>query len=95
MNEIPVIWCPRFDPEEYETEPYLIFELEEETFAVDSDQVILRVILLERNGEEVDRQPAYLKQFGGASLMLQMLDLDLEAPLYLQHDGTSYQLDNA
>lgn len=95
MIEIPVVWCPRYDPDEYDSEPYLIFELEEETFAVDSDQVILRIILLERNGEEVDRQPAYLKQYGGPSLMLQMLDLDLEDELYLQHDGSSYHLTNA
>lgn len=82
MNKIPVFWVPapdEDDPDDFDR--YIAFRLREEWVAVDNDQLILPVSLLERDGQELEGpQPGILKQYGGEGLLNEMLmsDGDLE-----------------
>jgi hypothetical protein len=83
MNRLPVFWVGRpddDDPDDVERSIY--FRVTEDWLAVDSDQLILPITLLGRDGEEVeDGKPGLLKQYGGESLLNDLLlaDKDLEA----------------
>lgn len=68
MNELPAVWLG--DPAEDGADPYLIFELQDPLiFSVSRDMLVMPIVVLERNGEEVDRQLAMLMQYSGDKLM--------------------------
>lgn len=81
MNRRPVVWVPAPDEEDPEDfDRYIAFRVAGEWLAVDADQLILPIVLVERDGEEIDEQPAILKQYGGEGLLndLLMAEQDLE-----------------
>lgn len=82
MNRLPVFWVGRPDDDDPDDgERSIHFRLTEEWLAVDSDQLILPVALLGRDGETFeDGKPGLLKQYGGESLLNDLLlsDEDLE-----------------
>lgn len=82
MNRLPVFWVPAPDEDDSEDwDRYIAFRVREDWVAVDSDQLLLPVTLLERDGENLeDPQPGLLKQYGGEGLLNDMLmaDEDLE-----------------
>lgn len=76
MNRLPVVWVRNPDSDENEIEAdedYIIFRIADDWVAVDSDQLILPITLLERNANEVGDEKALLKQYGGESLLNDML----------------------
>lgn len=82
MNRLQVVWCetPDEDAETVEErDRYICFRVTDDWFSVDSDQLILPIVLLERNGETFDEPvPAILKQYGGESMLNDMLLSDVE-----------------
>lgn len=82
MKRLDVVWTrgPSDEDEGFQHR-YIIVEIREPWLAVDGDQLILPVYLVERDGAELtDQEPALLKQYGGESLLNDMLlaDADLE-----------------
>jgi len=75
MNRVPTVWVEA--PDEDDDEDFdrsLTFELREEWCAVDRDQLVLPIKVLERNGEPLDEdRPALLMQYGGEGLLNDML----------------------
>lgn len=81
MDRIPVIWAERPDEEDEFGDSYLIVSLQSSWVAVDQDQLVCRVELVERDGTTLDEpEEALLKQYGGEGLLNQMLmsDQDVE-----------------
>ena len=82
MNRLPVFWVGRPDEDDPDdAERSIHFRVTEEWLSVDSDQLILPVTLLARDGDDLDDgQPGLLKQYGGESLLNDLLlaDQDLE-----------------
>lgn len=83
MNRLPVFWVQRPDEEDPDdSERSIHFRLTEGWVATDADQLILPITLLGRNGETFeDGKPGLLKQYGGESLLNDLLlaDVDLDA----------------
>lgn len=83
MNRVDVIWCESVDDDAPQgTENSICFRVTDGWVATDQDQLLLSIMLLERDGEELDEpQPAVLKQYGGEQVLNSMLlsDQDLEA----------------
>lgn len=75
MNRLPTVWVEA--PDEDDDDDFdrtLSFRLREEWCAVDRDQLVLPISVLERDGEELDEpKPAILLQYGGESLLNDML----------------------
>jgi len=76
-ERLPVVWCqrPDDDNDDVPDDPYIIFRVARPAFwAVDSDQFILPVNILERNGESYDHpRLALLKQYGGSNVAMDMM----------------------
>lgn len=83
MNRLPVFWVQVPDEEDQEdVDRSIHFRLREDWVSVDSDQLILPITILGRDGETFsDPQPGILKQYGGEGLLNDMLlsDEDVEA----------------
>lgn len=79
MKRRPVVWVQRPDEEDEVQHPEMTFEVVGDWVAVDRDQLLLDIRLLERDGQEVDGR-ALLKQYGGEGLLNDMLmsEQDLE-----------------
>jgi len=79
MKRMPVYWVPAPDEEDPEDQDHYIgFILREEWVAVDDDQLILPISLIERDGENFDPEPGLLKQYGGEALLNDLLMSDTE-----------------
>lgn len=82
MERLPTFWVATNDQEEEQAvDRYICVRLRDEWLAVDDDQLIMPVTLLERDGEDLDPEPGLLKQYGGERLLndLLMADTDFEA----------------
>lgn len=83
MKRLPVFWVSA--PDEQETDDFersITFRVTDDWLAVDSDQLILPITLIERDGEQLDEpEPGLLKQYGGEMLLNDLLlaEQDLEA----------------
>lgn len=76
MNRLPVFWVQRPDEDADVDTRSITFRVTEDWLATDSDQLILPITLLERDGEEVnggDGHPGLLKQYGGEGLLNDLL----------------------
>ena len=80
MNRLPVFWVPAPEEEDADDfERYIVFRLRETWLSVDSEQLILPVTLLERDGNRLEEsQVGILKQFGGEGLLNDILLSDQE-----------------
>lgn len=83
MNRRPVEWlaAPDEDDEPPEDGLELHFRLSGEWFAVDADQLVLPIVVIDKTTITVeDEYPAILKQYGGEGLLNDMLlsEQDLE-----------------
>lgn len=79
MNRRETIWCPAPAEDDDRHDHYVIFRLADDWLAVDGRELILPIILLERDGNTLDDPfPAILKQFGGQSLLNDMLLSDYD-----------------
>lgn len=83
MNRLPVFWVGRPDEDDpSDDERSIAFRVTDDWLAVDSDQLILPVTLLARDGNDFQEgKPGLLKQYGGESLLNDLLlaDADLSA----------------
>jgi hypothetical protein len=81
MNRVPTVWVEAPDEDDPDDVSHsLLFRLRNEWTAVDRDQLVLPVTVVGRDGEDLDEpRPAILMQYGGESLLNQML---------LEADGT-------
>lgn len=75
MNRLPVYWVEVPDEEDDDdTDRHIHFRLADDWVAVDSDQLVLPITLLGRDGEDFDDpQRGLLKQYGGEGLLNDML----------------------
>lgn len=73
MNRSEVEWVARPSDDDDRTDSYMIFRVTEEWFAVDAEQLILPIAVIEKDGEERNGTPAILKQYGGERLLNDML----------------------
>lgn len=91
MNRIPTVWVEapdEDDPDDFDHS--MTFRLRDEWCAVDRDQLVLPVTVLERDGKALDEpKPAVLMQYGGDALLNQLL---LEGDV---EDGNKYLLTHA
>lgn len=79
MNRREAIWCPAPDEDEDAEQHSITFRIADDWLAVDGRELILPVVLLARDGNDLqDQFPAVLKQFGGQSLLNDMLLSDYE-----------------
>lgn len=81
MNRKETIWCPAPDDDDDADQHDIAFRVADDWLAVDGRELILPIVMLERDGEDLsDPFPAILKQFGGQSLLNDMLlsDYDVE-----------------
>lgn len=69
-----MFWCGRPEEDEPGEHKYLAVRFESNGIAVDSDQLVAQVTLLERDGQAVEERFGYLKQFGGESLRSDILE---------------------
>lgn len=88
MNRLPIEWLQARDlddlPDHLDRDSYeqvLEFRLRAEWFGVDDDQLLLPISVLYKEGIDHDGYPAILKQYGGESLLNDMLldDQELES----------------
>lgn len=94
MNRLPVFWVQRPDEDDPDDgERSITFRVTEDWLAVDADQLILPISLLERNGEPVGDggKPGLLKQYGGEGLLNDLLldaeqDVEPGATFVIQYD---------
>lgn len=92
MRRLPTVWVEapdEDDPDDFSR--YIAFRLRDEWAAVDRDQLVLPITVLERDGRELDDpEPALLMQYGGEGLLNQMLmaEGDIEA-------GSTWLLDHS
>lgn len=82
MNRLTVVWCEKPDEDDPRgAENSITFRVTDEWLAVDHDQLILPIVLLERDGEKLhEPQPSILKQYGGEQVLNSILlnDEDFE-----------------
>lgn len=75
MNRIEVVWCE--SPEEdapRDSENSITFRVADEWLATDQDQLLMSIMLLSRDGDDLDEPvPAILKQYGGEQVLNSML----------------------
>jgi len=77
MNRVSTFWVP--GPDDDQGRPnWLRAELREEWYATDGDKAILPVTKTGRNGEALESKKGLLVQFGGAELLLDVVNLGLE-----------------
>jgi hypothetical protein len=75
LNRLRCYWVQRPDEEDPDDQERSIhFRLTEDWVATDSDQLILPITLLARNGDDLDEPPTgLLKQYGGEGLLNDLL----------------------
>lgn len=75
MKRIPTVWVASPDDEDPDDdERSMVVRLREPWCAVERDQLVLPVTVLERDGSELDEPtPALLMQYGGESLLNDLL----------------------
>lgn len=79
MDRKPCEWLAAPDEEDDVKSSELSFRLAEEWIAVDSDQLILPIVVLDKTGMNVtEPYQALLKQYGGEGLLNDMLMSDQE-----------------
>lgn len=93
MNRLPTVWVEAPDEDDSDdVSRSLVFRLRDDWCAVDRDQFVLPVEVVERDGEDLDEpRPALLMQYGGESLLNQML-LDAEGQ---PEPGSRWLLDHS
>jgi hypothetical protein len=78
MNRVPTVWVEapeEDDPDDIDRS--ISFRLRDDWCAVDRDQLVLPITLLERDGTELEEpQPALLMQYGGEGLLNDLLMSD-------------------
>lgn len=72
-NRLPVFWCQAPDEEEDVGFHSLTFRITDDWFAVDSDQLILPVTVVARDGDDVEPVTGLLKQYGGEAMLNDLL----------------------
>lgn len=79
MNRRDSIWCPAPNDDDEEEQHSIAFRIADSWLAVDGRELLLPIMLLERDGNDLsDPFPAILKQFGGQALLNDMLLSDYE-----------------
>jgi hypothetical protein len=82
MNRRPVFWCQAPDTDDPEAGDLatLDFRVAGDWLAVDADQLVMPVVVIGRNYQEVEPTTGLLKQYGGESLLNDLLlaDQDLD-----------------
>lgn len=75
MNRLPTVWVEAPDEDDPDDLSHSVtFRLREQWCAVDRDQLVLPVTIVERDGEALEEsRPAVLMQYGGEGLLNQML----------------------
>lgn len=70
-REWPVMWCsnPSEDDEDGPQHPDLTFKVIFPAYSVDQDQLILPVLVTEKDGDTVEPTRARLKQYGGETIL--------------------------
>lgn len=90
MNRRSVVWCQKPDPDDDDApeEVHIDFRIAADWVATDADQLLLPIVVLERDGQTPpDPYPAILKQYGGERLLNDMLMADQEV-----EEGTTWRL---
>lgn len=77
MNRKATFWCPSPDDDGPDRE-WLKCRLAADWYATDGDRAMLPVTKMHRRGEEPAEQSGVLVQFGGADLILDLVQLELE-----------------
>lgn len=79
MNRKQTFWCPSPNGEEGEGDRnWLVCRLSGEWYATDGDRAIIPVTKLRRRGEDRAEEAGILVQFGGADLILDLMNAELE-----------------
>lgn len=89
MNRKEFIWCPAPEVDEGVHAHSLTFRIADSWLGVDGRELVMPIVLLERDGEELaEPLPSILKQFGGQALLNDMLlsDYDVE-------EGSEWMID--
>lgn len=74
-TRLPVFWCSAPDGDDPDGPSYrsLTFRITGPWFAVDDDQLLLPITVTARDGNEQEPAPGLLKQYGGESMLNDML----------------------
>jgi hypothetical protein len=83
MNRIEVVWCEKPDETDGPEQPTnsITIRVTEEWLTTDQDQLLMGIVLLSRDGRDLEEPvPAILKQYGGEQILNTMLlaDQDLD-----------------
>lgn len=74
MNRLQTFWCPSPDEESAVDREWLLCRLADDWYATDGDRAIMPVTKLHRRGEDRAEVRGLLVQFGGADLILDLLN---------------------